>query len=394
MEAPCRLPLTRRAEAPAAVQTTPTRPTEIPALTGLRALLAWWVVFYHVADPDFAEIRLGLLDPLRAHGYLAVDGFFILSGFILAYVYRVRFANPAPGTYFRFLVARLSRVYPVHIVVLSVIVVLIGSAWLAGFRPRVPERFALDELALQITLLHAWGFSRRLAWNYPSWSISAEWFAYLCFPLVHRLVLRSVSRAWPVVVALASLAGLLLLEKLGPNKNLSYTYEFALVRIGCEFTAGAALLMLARPWLEAAPTAGKRLRPHATLALLGAFVAIFVAPDAIAVAGLGLVILFLSHPKDALGALLSRPGALYAGETSYAVYMVHALIEGIGILALRAVPGLGAIPAVVRFLGLVVVVQLVADQAWRRIEKPGRDSGRRLGEVVLARFSPAPGPAA
>lgn len=360
------------------------RPAEIRALTGLRAVLAWWVVLYHLAEPDLAAITLGPFDTLRTHGYLAVDGFFILSGFILAYVYRDAFANPAPGTYVQFLIARLSRIYPVHLVVLALLLVLFGSAYLGlGFRARVSERFGLDELLWQVSLLHGWGFSQRLAWNYPSWSISAEWFAYLCFPLVHRLVLRAKGQAVPVAVALAALAGLAVFEQVGPTGNLSYTYEFALIRIGFEFVGGAALLMLARRWLGRAPT--HRGRPHALLALLAAGFATHWLPDAAVVACLGLAILFLSHPDDLLARILGRNGAVYAGETSYSVYMVHALIEGLAILGLRAVPGLTTVPAWVIFGVVVVVVQLAADQMWRHVERPGREAGRRAGRLLQAR---------
>lgn len=360
------------------------RAAEIRQLTGLRAVLAWWVVLYHLAEPDLAAITLGPFDTLRTHGYLAVDGFFILSGFILAYVYRDTFANPAPGTYVEFLIARLSRIYPVHLVVLALLVVLFGSAYLGlGFRARVAERFGLDELLWQVSLLHGWGFSRRLAWNYPSWSISAEWFAYLCFPLVHRVVLRAKGRAGPAAVALATLAGLALFEQVGPAGNLSYTYEFALLRIGFEFVAGAALLMLARGWLGRPPT--QRRRPHALLALLAAGAATNGLPDAAVVACLGLAILFLSHPDDLLARVLGTAGVVYAGETSYSVYMVHALIEGLAILGLRAMPGVAALPDWVIFGVVVVAVQLTADQMWRHVERPGREAGRRVGRLLRAR---------
>jgi peptidoglycan/LPS O-acetylase OafA/YrhL len=364
----------------------PARVAEIPALTGLRALLAWWVVVYHMTIPELAPLPPdGWLEPLRAHGYLAVDGFFVLSGFILSYVYRDAFAAGVPGIYPRFLLARLARLYPVHLAMTLVVLAMLGAAVVAtGFQPRVADRFSGRELVLHVTLLHGWGFSRMLAWNYPSWSISAEWFAYLWFPIVYRLVLREESRARALLIAALALAGLAAFEQLGPHGNLSYTFEFALVRIGFEFVIGAALLMVARPWLDAAPT--RRVRPHAALALLAALAAVFVAPDAAVVGLMALMILFLSHPDDALGRLLlSRRAMVYGGESSYAVYMTHAIVQGVAILALRAVPALAGPPGWVRLLALLVLVQVAASLTYAFIERPGRTWVRRFGEARIAR---------
>ncbi len=366
----------------------PARIAELPALTGLRALLAWWVVVYHMTIPELAPLPAdGWLEPLRAHGYLAVDGFFVLSGFILACVYRDAFAAGEPGVYSRFLLARLARLYPVHLAMTLLVLAMLGAAVLAtGFQPRLAERFSGRELLLHLSMLHGWGFSRMLAWNYPSWSISAEWFAYLCFPLVHRFVLRADSRARAVTVAAVSLAGLAAFEQLGPHGNLSYTYRFALVRIGFEFVLGAALLMIARPWLEATPQPGG-LRPHALLALAGATAAVFVLPDAAVVGLLGLGILFLSHPDDALGRLLlARPVVVYGGKSSYAVYMTHAIVQGVAILALRALPVLAGASGWVRLLVLLVLVQLAASVVYALIERPMRSWMRRTGEIGIARY--------
>mgnify|MGYP000989605473 CR=1 FL=1 len=136
----------------------PARVAEIPALTGLRALLAWWVVVYHMTIPELAPLPPdGWLEPLRAHGYLAVDGFFVLSGFILSYVYRDAFAAGVPGIYPRFLLARLARLYPVHLAMTLVVLAMLGAAVVAtGFQPRVADRFsrAAKGFASAITVTH------------------------------------------------------------------------------------------------------------------------------------------------------------------------------------------------------------------------------------------------
>lgn len=152
--------------------------TRLDRLTSLRGIAALYVVLFHcqVFIPGF-DLRpwTGLLDK----GYLAVDFFFILSGFILAYVYARDF-DAGRGSYRRFLFLRLARVGPVHLAMLLAAAVVILPAY--GFGEVANMTNSPRTLASSVLLLHAWGGDRALSWNFPSWSISAEWFAYLIFP--------------------------------------------------------------------------------------------------------------------------------------------------------------------------------------------------------------------
>ena len=363
-------------------------PQELHALTGIRAVFAWWVVIYHMTIPELAPLAAGIFEPLRAHGYLGVDGFFVLSGFILAHVYTSRFDAGEPGLYRKFLLARLARIYPLHAVTLGIVAGLFVFSVLAfGLVPNQPERFALREFVLHVLMLHGWGFSRMLAWNYPSWSISAEWAAYLCFPLVYRIVLRGGSVRRAALVASAMAAGLVLFEQLGPNGNLSYTFEFALVRIGLEFTLGASLLVFAQAWLADPMAAQAAPRPHAALSFTAAVAGLLLGvPDAAVVLLMAAGLLFLSHSADALGRLLSTRTLVYGGETSYAVYMVHAIVQGVAIIALRRLPALLAVPGWARLLVLLVIVQVAATLAWRLVERPARAWMRDVGRVRFADY--------
>src|ERR1700744_4959496 len=92
------------------------RPQDIPALTGLRGVAALWVVLFHM------ELETPI--PIIEKGYLGVDIFFILSGFILMHVY----ADRKEFNYNEFVRARLARIYPLHmlsLVVLGIIVCLL-----------------------------------------------------------------------------------------------------------------------------------------------------------------------------------------------------------------------------------------------------------------------------
>ena len=67
-----------------------------------------------------------------------------------------------------------------------------------------PDAFKLDDLPAHLFMVHAWGTTAAVGWNFPSWSISAEWAAYLLFPLVAALVLKA--QRWRGAIAAGALA--------------------------------------------------------------------------------------------------------------------------------------------------------------------------------------------
>jgi len=111
---------------------------EIRPLTSLRGLAALSVVAYHVS------VRPGgawLENPIVHHGYLAVDFFLLLSGFVLAGAYGET-ATTWQG-YLQFVRRRFFRLFPLHLVVLAVIV-LVDSVW------------SLAKVLLEGALMHRW----------------------------------------------------------------------------------------------------------------------------------------------------------------------------------------------------------------------------------------------
>ena len=91
---------------------------EIKSLTGIRGVAAVLVVLYHTATTVgvFAPVM-----PILMHGYIAVDLFFVLSGFVMAVTYRQAFAGKwGTQPYIQFLLKRLGRVYPLYVVLVVV----------------------------------------------------------------------------------------------------------------------------------------------------------------------------------------------------------------------------------------------------------------------------------
>src|SRR4051794_2329668 len=147
----------------------------IKPLTSLRFFAAYWVVLFHY----WPKLAVSFTPAFVQKGYLGVELFFTLSGFILCHVYLTS-VGEGRFHYGSFLWARLARVYPLHLATLAGMGLMALAALAAGFRID-PNILSWKALPANVLMVHAWGFAPVAGWNHPSWSISAEWFAYLSF---------------------------------------------------------------------------------------------------------------------------------------------------------------------------------------------------------------------
>jgi peptidoglycan/LPS O-acetylase OafA/YrhL len=167
----------------------------LPALTGLRFVLALWVIIHHLTGPGMMlDEAVRSLPEAAANiirsGYLAVGTFFVLSGFVLARSYSVTCWDRK--RLLRYGAARFARIYPVYLLSLLVVSPFIVM-------DRAPQKgFLIADYAL---LLQGWTGSLPVGWNTPAWSLSCEVFFYLCFPLA---VLYAGRMKWRSVVAVAA----------------------------------------------------------------------------------------------------------------------------------------------------------------------------------------------
>jgi len=165
---------------------------EIRPLTTLRGIFACWVMILHI-------FSFGLGDPeapwIVREGYLAVDFFFFLSGYILARTYGDGMAaGVSARSYLDFVMRRFGRLFPMHLAVLAGIVLL-------------HPFYAPMRIVEEATLTQRWCFwpAGDNDWiNLPAWSISTEWAASLLFPaFVWAGLLGSPRRSWITAVACA-----------------------------------------------------------------------------------------------------------------------------------------------------------------------------------------------
>ncbi len=145
-----------------------------------RLIAAILVMIYHFSayGPEaYQALNVGMerLTPM-------LDMFFIISGLLIWFHYADRIQSWQALRVF--IVRRLARIYPLHLVTLSFFCV-VGLAVHYGLVSTAhPERYSLAELGRELLLINAWGTGDVLGFNYVSWSLSAEWFAYLAFPLL------------------------------------------------------------------------------------------------------------------------------------------------------------------------------------------------------------------
>lgn len=372
-----------------AIETVQTR-SMLHALTGLRAFAAAWVVLYHFrADIKLLMPRSEPLWPVMDSGYAGVDVFFVLSGFIITYTYLGQLKEPGRTATLRFLGFRLARVYPVHLFTLLVFTVIITPGGFTGVRLNDiwDNLTETNQFLWQVLLLHAWGWNGNYSWNYPAWSISAEWMAYLAFPAVALVLARVRTLAGAAVGLGAShafnLVSFLVIAQLGMEG------EIIGVRIVGEFLAGCFLLLVwRRGW--AADARWDRLTPAFAVASLAGTVAAneigSVAPVLAAPLYCGLIY-GLALERDALSRWLSLRWAVYAGEASYALYMTHAIVQRFVWEYLPPGDYLGS-NALVRAGVVLLYGGLLAAAAvatYEAIEKPARKLVRRLTLAAVAR---------
>ena len=289
----------------------------IRPLTSLRFFAAMWVVVYHYWPKlDLA----GAVPMVVEKGYLGVELFFILSGFILCHVYRTS-VEEGRFRYGSFLWNRLARVYPLHLATLLGMIALGVGAGLAGFAIDA-NILSWESLPANLLMLQAWGLAPQAAFNHPSWSISAEWFAYLSFPAFAWAALALKDRPYLAVgLAVGFLAGLYAaFQALAGFPLTQATIAWGALRIVPCFALGCALHSLWR----AKPAQNQRAAVIASAASAAAVLTMsaFGAPDALIVTGLGAVIFFMARTAQTGGEVLGQRPLVYLGEVSYSVYMV------------------------------------------------------------------------
>ena len=356
---------------------------DIKALTGIRGIAALWVITFH-----YRSLPANVATPLNAvinHGYMAVDIFFVLSGFVMAMTYAHGFSGRFnPSAFSVFLFRRFARVYPLYILVLGVI----GVESLAGMDTGIERWLNWRVILANVTMTQSWGLGE--SFNFPSWSVSAELAAYLLFPLLVPLTLLS-RRGTAVAMTVLCLATMLWLEctpltfhgqeRRGPMDIAGLNGIFPVLRCLAEFSLGLIAYRVARTpaavrfanssflnILVAAGLCGSLAIPNSD------YVVVVLAP---------LMIIGLTG-SNLVSMLAGLRAPVFLGEISYSLYMLHSQLLPVRyVLHARLDPVLGvhvtgALAAPV-FYGTLLVTSW---SVYRLVESPARDGLRRMEKLV------------
>jgi peptidoglycan/LPS O-acetylase OafA/YrhL len=361
-----------------------TYPSDIKPLTGLRFIAAFWLLLY------FFWERFGLGPrenfALIEKGGMGVDLFFILSGFILAHVYGPQ-VEAKKFHWQTFLWARLARVYPLHLACLAAMIALWAVASKMG--PDIDAHaFDVTQIPAHIALVQAWGTVQSDGWNFPSWSISAEWFAYLTFPITFAIaaffrkapvagLALAMGLFW-VLVAFAHSRGMVLVDM---------TWQGGALRIIPSFLMGIACWMAGRT--ITIPALQSQIGVGVSVAWIMGSAALRFPAELLWPGLAGLVFFLAETSKHENHSLCASKRWVYLGEISFAAYMVHLPIDIAFYQVVERVFGKVEGGLALGLGALAIILTLIAAAAAHAlVENPARNFMRKYVPSFMRRAVP------
>jgi peptidoglycan/LPS O-acetylase OafA/YrhL len=333
---------------------------------GLRAVAVLPVILFHAGVPAFAG------------GYLGVDVFFVISGFLITGIL-ARDLQAGRFSIARFYERRARRILPALAVMLLACVPF-GLAWMSPPELRglgqeiVTSALSVSNVLYWLKLDYFGPDADRLALLH-TWSLGIEEQFYILFPPLLALIWR---RAWRVPILVAACALSLAAATWVEARHPSAGFFLLPFRAWELLFGGLAALLLPRP-----PRGGDLLAAAGLVAIIAGMAAAplglqaGVLPNVLACAGTAAV-LACARPGGAATRLLSLPPMVGIGLISYSAYLWHQPI----LVFARIRFGEGLSPTMLVALGTLSV--LVAWPSWAFIERPFRRPGGVRTSRVLS----------
>lgn len=290
----------------------------IKSFEGLRGVAAFLVVIYHVK-------ALHGISLIKA-GYLSVDLFFILSGYVMCVSYGDRLVSFAE--FFKYMFSRLARLLPLLLFSYLAYFIVANVVDSAG----VLILPSAAEILATITMIFGLGLPNIHVYNFASWSISTEFYAYVVFGMFWLVVDNQRRALISLVISLVCYAFLFYIDLVkngcgvGAKACLdNVASSGAMIRCLAGFFAGVVVYHF-KPWREFS-WMGMSGYAEVAIAVASIFlittstqygVLAFVAPLAFA-----MLIGLLSGDKGIISNLLNSPIPQMLGRLSYSMYLLH-----------------------------------------------------------------------
>lgn len=355
--------------------------SEIIPLTTLRGIAAMAVIAMHFSA-TMQQIAASNFPSLAPHGSLAVDVFFVLSGFIMGYTYLESFRNLSGWQAYRnFLGKRAARILPLNAAItVALIFVSAVSMWLFSYDavPTVRLDHAFADALANVLLLPGLGIGHSLNW--PAWSISVEFAAYFLFSLLLALIFNP-RKSILVLTCLVAVAGIYMSVWPGLAIKGMHNHPWPwrdLLRCVCEFALGLATYR--------AFDSGRFVKifsRNATAVVISAaiwFIVLFNLGEFFAMLLFPALVLSLGLNSGWVANFLSLRPLHFLGKISFSLYLVtdpfrKPAQDLVQYFHPELLPPLLAM-AIAAFCSLCMIVP--AYITYTIVEKPGRTALRKL----------------
>jgi len=367
-------------------------------LTPLRGIAALLTLLFHIdiVLPVFGgKLVDGKVSSILNHMYLMVDFFFVLSGFILCYVYSKHFDGAVKGQAFRkFTIARFARVYPLHLVslLMTTLFLFLLHQWGAKVPPVLDAGNSAYSFVTNLLLLHSMNLHQWFTFTHASWSISTEWWMYMLFPFLVGPFMR-LSKPGRFVVFALCVAGYLVIGyvlvplvaipdalsafRVSPF-SLNVAYQFGFFRCLVGFVLGMLVYLgYKQDWSKQLFSSG-----YTFLIFVAGLVLClhFAVLDIFTAALFPCILLSAAYGSPALNAILGSKPLVRLGEWSFSIYLIHQpfLYQGVALMGNPdktgiVVPKMGMLVSWVTCLVFVAFILFVSYLSYRFIEVPARN---------------------
>ncbi len=306
----------------------PTSVNYIPSLTPLRGLAAILVVLFHydiwLMLRGFPRLINTKYSSIITNGYLSVDFFFILSGFVICHVYGKKLENRTRAVIKKYLWARFTRLYPLHVFIM--LLFLLQTIVLFELFPEYALKKwewsrTMPDFFIHLFFLQTTGIINSPVWNVGSWSIAAEWWTYI-FAIGLIPLLNKGKILISIISSILALLGFVFITSQNPHLTLDEFYGLGTLRCVFGFTIGIGVYQAYLILVNKKTIWSKDWLFLVTL-LCALSVLHFNMYDVIVIPFFAVFILCASLNKGLPAKLLNSKPLLFLGNISYSVYLIH-----------------------------------------------------------------------